>query len=508
VTGIVLHKKNRNMKKAGLIILSVFSVFLSANSQNVDDALRYSQLFYSGTARFNSMGGAFTALGGDLSSISLNPAGVGIYRSFEFTVTPQLLYNNVKTVFNNSPSSDFRYNFNLNQAGFVANIISTENTKGLINLNVAYSFVRTNNFNENITINGISNNSSMADYWVSLANGNNKSNLNDLAWAAYATYLIDTIPGSNTLYGTIWSHYGDSTNSTYGQTMRRIITNDGYTGEHSFTIGGNFDNKVYFGATLGISRLSYNGHYQHIEADDQKLIYDFENFTYTDELEASGTGYSLKLGTIIRPVEFLRLGFSFHSPVIYRIHEYFQDIVSSKWEFYDSEHNNNYVEPNTPMRYSYTLTTPFRVDAGVAFQLKKLAIFSADYELVDYRMARFSKASDSYDYYNENQSIKNILKTTSNIRLGAEFRVNNMYLRGGYGHYGKAFKQGEINENLDYNSISFGVGFRQANFFFDMAFTNLSNAQNYLMYLDPSYLQPVTITTSKNTFTATLGFKF
>jgi hypothetical protein len=512
------------MKKTVLIILFGFTVFIGVNSQNVDDALRYSQLFYNGTARFNSMGGAFTALGGDLSSLSLNPAGIGVYRSLEITITPQLIYNNVKSLFNNSHASDFRYDYNLSQIGIVANVITNNNSTGLINLNVGYSFMKTNNFNENITINGISDRSSMADYWVSLANGNSKKNLDflapnnnfiDLARRAVMAYLIDTLPGSSTLYGTIWSRYGDSTNSTYGQTMRRMITDEGYTGEHSLTIGGNLNNKVYFGATLGISSLSYKGHYQHIESDDQNLIYDFESLTYTDELEASGTGYSLALGTIVKPVEFLRLGFSFHSPTIYRIHEYYQDIVSSKWEFYDSENNNSYVYPSAPMRYSYTLTTPYRIEAGVAFQLKKLAIFSADYELVDYRTARFSKASDNYDYNapdgenpSINQSIKNILKTTSNLRLGAEFRINNIYLRGGYAYYGKTFKPGEINENLNYNSISFGVGFRQQNFFFDLAFTSMSNSQKYLMYYDPGYLQATSLSTTKNSFTATLGYKF
>ena len=140
------------MKKTSLILIFVCALFQNSFSQNVDDALRYSQVFYSGTARFMSMGGAFTALGGDLSSIGLNPAGTGVFRSFEFSITPQLFYNNTSAVFNNSRATDFRYTTNLNQAGFVANLISSGNETGLVNLNFAYSFNRSNNFNENITI--------------------------------------------------------------------------------------------------------------------------------------------------------------------------------------------------------------------------------------------------------------------------------------------------------------------------------------------------------------------
>ena len=52
--------------------------------------------------------------------------------------------------------------------------------------------------------------------------------------------------------------------------------------------------------------------------------------------------------------------------------------------------------------------------------------------------------------------IKNTLKSAGNLRFGAEFRMDKLYLRGGYGYYGKAFKTGELNEDLDHSSISFG----------------------------------------------------
>ena len=507
MTGKVILQKKDKMKKAGLILIFVSAMFLNGFSQNVDDALRYSQVFYSGTARFMSMGGAFTALGGDLSAISLNPAGTGVFRSFEFSLTPQLSYNNTSSLWNNSTSSDFRYTVNLGQIGVVTNIISTGNETGLVSLNAAYSFNKTNNFNENITINGFSNNSSMADYWVSLANGKTKNNLSNAVWAANQTGLIDTLSGYASLYGTTFSHYGDSTFSSYGQNIRRIITNEGFTGEHSFSIGANYSNKFYFGATLGISTLKYTGHYQHLEADVDNVIYDFKNFTYTDHFEATGTGYSLKIGTIIRPVEFLRVGLAFHSPTVYRINESFYDGITS---FFDFKFNgiDNYDATNKTQRYSYTLTTPMRAIVGVALQIKKLAIISADYEYVDYRMSKFSNASDDYPYYDENQGIKNILKSSSNFRLGAEYRLSNIYLRGGYSYYGKAFNANEDNKNLDYNALSFGVGMRQQSFYFDLAYTALAGTSKYYMYNDPGYLEPATIKSVKSTFAATMGFKF
>jgi hypothetical protein len=493
------------MKKLALILVSAFMIFLTANSQNIDDALRYSQTFYGGTARFMSMGGAFTALGADLSAISLNPAGVGVYRSYEISLTPQLLYNNTKSTFNGTKTSDFRYNFGLNQIGIVTSLISNNNSTGLLNLNVSYSYVRTNSFNENTTISGVSNNSSMADYWARISEGTNYKKLTGAPGIAYDAWIMDTITGSGaTSYGTIFSSYGENANSTYGQTIRRVINNEGYTGEHAFSIGGNISNKIFFGATLGVSKLKYTGHYEHLEMDESNSIPDFKNFDYINHFEAIGTGYSLKIGTIIKPIEMLRIGLAFHSPIVYRINESYYDNISSAFDNGDS-----YQFDNQTQRYSYTLTTPFRFVGGVALQLKKLAIISADYEFVDYRMARFSKASDDYNYYSENQSIKDVLKSTSNLKLGAEFRVNSkLYLRAGYGLYGKMFKPGEINADMTYNSLSFGIGFRQDNFFFDMAFTSLSNTQKYFMYDDPPYLTAASIQTAKNTFYTTFGFKF
>jgi long-subunit fatty acid transport protein len=495
------------MKRISVIILTILLVSLSNFAQNVDDALRYSQLFYGGTGRFTAMGGAFTALGADLSALSLNPAGTGVFRSSEFSITPQIFYNNISSHWNGTKTSDFTYVFNLGQIGIVSNLISTGNTSGLVNLNVAYSFNRTNSFDENFTVDGISNNSSIADFWVSRANGKTKMNIPDDAWAATKTYLIDTLSGSNNFYGTIFSNYGGNAFATYGQEIKRIVTNVGYTGEHAISIGANFSNMFYFGATLGISRLRYTGHIEHLESDVDNVIFDLKSFTYTDHLEATGTGYSLKIGTIIKPVEFLRIGLALHSPIVYRITENYFDDISS---YFDTKVDNidHYQYSNNPDAYKYTLTTPFRVNAGLAFQIKKFAIISADYEFVDYRMSQFSRAIDNINYSSENRSIKDMYKSASNIRVGGELRLSNIYLRGGYSYYGKAFKPGEDNKALDYNSVSCGIGMRQQNFYLDLSYIALNSTRLYYMYSDPGYLEPATIRTARNTFAVTLGFKF
>jgi hypothetical protein len=491
------------MKKLSFVIAILLSIFSGVNGQNVDDALRYSQIFYGGTARFMSMGGAFTALGGDISSLSQNPAGLGVFRSSELTLTPQLFHISTEAGFYGR-SNDYLYNFNLNQVGLVANLLSNQN--GLVSLNFGYSFNKTNNLNQNILIRGINPGSSMADFWANSSEGVYFRDLQDAAGIAYDAWVIDTLTGSGgSSYGTVYSNYGDNPPSIYGQNVRRLINYEGYTGEHAFSLGGNYSDKIFFGVTLGVNRLNYTSHYEHLESTDRVLPSGFHDFTYTDHYENTGTGFTVKAGVIVKPIEALRIGIAFHSPTWYRINEYFYEDMSSN--FSGGDHYNFSVDPQ---RYQYALATPFRVLVGAGLQLGKMALLSADYEFVDYSTARFSNVGDNYDYSEKNMEIKNSLRGAHNIRLGGELRFDKIYLRGGYGYYGKVFREGEDNANLDYNSFSGGLGFREKRVSVDFGFTTYNYNQSYFLYpLDNSYDPAVaSLNTNKNMFTLTLGYKF
>jgi hypothetical protein len=495
------------MKKLSLIFLVFISVCFELNAQNTSDALRNSQVFYSGTARFMSMGGAFTALGGDLSSLSQNPAGLGVFRSSEITLSPQLYHFKSLSKFNGTWTKDYLYDFNLSQAGIVANIIRNDAGSGLVTLNFGYSFNRTSNLNESILVEGQSSNSSLLDYWAEKSEGYYRDQLSSKvpeAFLAYDTYLLDTLPGSNTSYGTVFSNYGDNPPSVYGQTISRMISNEGSTAEHAFSIGGNYANKLMFGVTLGINHLSYSRKYEHMESTKADLASRFTDFNYTFHYSNTGTGYGIKIGAIYKPVEALRLGFAFHSPIFYRINAVLDDNISS----YFSYSAVPYESSNDPLRYNYALTTPFRALAGAALQIKKLALLSLDYEFVDYSTAKFSETGDNFDYTAKNKDIKKDLKSVSNIRMGAEFRLNKLYLRGGYGLYGKAWKEGIINEDLLYHSISFGLGLREQNISVDLGYSTIINSERYTLYDANIETVVSNMDLKRNMFTVSVGYKF
>jgi hypothetical protein len=493
------------MKRISLTILAASTLLTGLFAQNVDDALRYSQVFYGGTARFMSMGGAFTALGGDLSTLSQNPAGIGVFRVSEMSVTPQLNYINSTAGFHGN-SSDYLYNFNLSQAGFVSNLVTNKSSAGLVKLNFGYTFNKTNNLHQSTLIQGVSNTSSMADYWAGVGEGTKYYDLSGPEGIAFDTYVIDTLRGANGMsYGTAFSEWGDNPPSRYGQTVTRLISNDGFIGEHAISIGGNYSDKVYFGATFGISQLRYVSQFQHSESANTTMSSLFKNFNYLDYYEDRGTGYSFKLGAIFKPVESMRIGVAFHSPVWYHIDEYFFETISSN--FTDGA---RYESSNDPMRFNYALTTPFRVLGGIALQIQKVALLSADYEFVDYSMAKFSQTGDGYNYSEKNTAINNSLKSASNFRVGGEFRFNKLYLRSGYAYYGKAFAQGDANANQDYSAISGGIGFREKNFSLDFGYTHLGTSQVYLLYpLEDTIEQAkANLNNNQNMFTLTFGYKF
>src|SRR5690606_1390115 len=133
---------------------------------------------------------------------------------------PQLYHIKTTADFR-GPTNDYLYNFNLGQAGIVSRLISSGKEKGLISLNFGYSFNKTSNLNSTTRIQGISNTSSMADYWADASEGLFYGDLEGASGIAYDAWVIDTITGSNgRSFGTVFNNYGDNLSSLYGQNIR------------------------------------------------------------------------------------------------------------------------------------------------------------------------------------------------------------------------------------------------------------------------------------------------
>ncbi len=504
------------MKKITLIsLILILALPYTGTAQNMDDALRYSRLFNQGTARFNAMAGAFTALGGDISAIAINPAAAGLFRSTEVSVTPVVSFRDMNTNWNGFSTNDSYSGLSLSNAGF-ASTMSPGGSSAIKGLTFAYSFNRTNNFYRHSVIDGISNDGSMTDFWAMQASGLRTKELEGPVWMAYDAWLIDTVSNYLDEYGSIFENYGASV-PLYGQRIKREIDNSGYTSEHNIAFGINLGDKLYAGAGLGMASLSYISHYVHREIDEAQKTPDFHNFSFTDHFHATGSGWNFRFGVIARPVESLRLGISFVTPTTYSIKENYYYNLTAKLDNDTPAIPSDDLTPEVSlnnMSYSYRLTTPWHLNAGIAFQLGNLGLVSADYELIDYTNARLSRGADGYDFTDENRDISDEFRMTGNLKLGAEVRLGPLYLRGGYSYYSAAFAPGTLNENSTSNGYHAGIGYRQAGFYLDLSMVWLNGREAYMMYPGDYRDTPLynshaaDITSNDRYLSATLGWKF
>ncbi|MCX6232158.1 MAG: outer membrane protein transport protein [Bacteroidetes bacterium] len=483
------------MKKILITLLIAITANTISFAQNEIDALRYSQLFYGGTARSTAMGGAFGALGADFSSLSLNPGGIGLYKISEFTFSPSFYTGKTSSIFNNSQErDDFKYNFNLGNAGFVYTFYKRGNYAegpGFKAAQFGFGINRLNNFNNRMIMEGFNESSSMLNQYVSKANGVKAADLNSFdTQLAYDAYLIN--PKDST-------HYTSVVNR--GVLQRKSVTSGGSTNELVISLGGNYSDKLYIGATLGFPFIRYSEQSSYKETDSKDTINNFNSFTVTDNLNTSGAGINFKFGMIYRPIDMIRIGVAFHSPTYYYA---MQDEYSRRIES-DLASNGKYNVDSPKGSFDYELTTPYRFIGSLAFVLNEYGLISADYEFVDYTLSRLR--SDTYDFSNENDAIQAKYNSASNLRIGTEWRLNQLAFRAGYAYYGNPYWK---NVNVSKRTvISAGLGFREKDFFVDLAYSYSKQDEDYYFY-NPSViaLNPVKNSMIGSNIMMTIGFKY
>ncbi|MFO7879794.1 MAG: OmpP1/FadL family transporter [Bacteroidota bacterium] len=481
----------RYITTACLIVLS-----LGLFAQNQTDALRYSWLNPSGTARFNSMGGAFNSLGGDFGAISQNPAGLGVYRSSELTFTPGMMYSATNSEYLNNKEHDFNYNSVMGNIGYVGTILLENESDILKSMSFAFGYNQLQNFNQVTDIKGYNDNGSMTNYFAASSDGNRPENLGDFyEWPAYYSFLIDPLGNDSTTY--------ISSYDAYGTRQKELMQKSGNVGEYVFAMGVNLDDMFYLGASFGIQNVSFEQSKFYEESDPDDVISDFNYFTYKDRLVTDGTGYNLKLGGIVRPVDWLRASVAIHTPTFYNLHdEYSTEFVSN---FDDTDKSTTYKSPTGI--YNYKLTSPFRAQAGLAAVIYNNAIISVDYEFLNYGISKLRANDEPFDI--ENDIIAESYGAAHNIRAGAEYRFGPVAFRAGWAYFDSPYVDGEINSGADFMQYSGGIGFRSKSFFFDLAYVYYDRNEKYFLYEGYGVSSPVVDQNmTRHTMMATLGFRF
>ncbi|MEA3445549.1 MAG: hypothetical protein U9R19_12585, partial [Bacteroidota bacterium] len=214
--------------------------------------------------------------------------------------------------------------------------------------------------------------------------------------------------------------------------------------------------------------------------------------------ETKGAGYNFKFGAIIKPAQWVRFGGAIHFPTFYKLHDDYSDHLDASLTF------DNGPAVSEAGEFDYELTTPFKAIGSAAVVVGKVAIFSFDYEYLDYTKARFRNGGE---FELENGRIQDVYTAAHNLRGGMEMRFGPISLRGGYSYFGSPFQSGEINEDADYSILSGGIGINSNSFYIDFAYSQMLNSENYVLYFAQ---QPAisNIDYGRNQVMATIGFRF
>ena len=490
------------MKRSIIIAVLVVALTSPGFSQNAVDALRYSKLNMGGTARYMAMGGAFGALGADLSVLSSNPGGLGVYKSSDFSFTPSVHIGSSVSLYNGFEGSDSRANFNIANAGYVyaKRISGRTDDQGFRYIQFAFGLNRLNDFNRRYMMVGENTENSLLDTYVEQANGTNWKDIEDNyrglygfdLYPAWWTYLLD-IADTNTM-----SYFSPV---PYGGTLqRKMMEERGSMNEWNFSMGANYGELLYLGMSFSIPWIRYFETSTYNESDIADTIFDFNEFNVHNSLETRGTGFTFKFGFILRPADFIRIGGAVHTPTWYSMRDY--------WSTYDESFfdNGDYYYQESPYgKYDYKLTTPMRLQGSLAFLFKNYGLISGDYEYVDYSKARFR--ASNYSFFNENNDITLGYTKGHIIRLGTEWRTGNLSFRAGYS-YATSPYQANINDGA-VSSYSGGIGFKDENFYLDLAYVYSRYDEDYYFYgTDDIRVNPVENKLMDHRILLTLGTRF
>ncbi len=475
------------MKLKNIVLLAILITAGNASfAQYEADMLRFSQTEQGASSRFKAMGNAQTALGGDISSLASNPAGLGLFTRSEFNFTTDFNMSDVKSEYISQNSNSQKNRLGLNQAGgvFSSPIIrygdkSGDLKTGWLSINYGIAYNKTNNLNNTIDYSGINPKSSMADYFSNLGSSvsdlnidpaTSDANLNkalpkgSLQRMAYDNYLIEYNP----------SGYFPTTSLNNNQ--RNIVYHGGSQSEVNLGMGANYSNQLYIGASLGLASLNYNSSREFTESGNNRSYTnqpaDFADGTYklayTSDQTTKSSGLNGKLGLIYRATNSIRLGFSFITPTWYRIEDSFSEALDTHYNRKDgSAILPSYT--NNPELYTtaYNLRTPYHVNGGIAFIIANQGLLSGDVEYVDYSSVNFS-SGDKIVSKDMNNYVRDHYRDAVNFRLGAEYKLDRILLRAGYSSSGTPFK----NFNYSTQTASGGIGYRGNIFYADITYLN------------------------------------
>ncbi|HBX85167.1 MAG: hypothetical protein A2W97_19440 [Bacteroidetes bacterium GWE2_40_63] len=461
-----------------------------ASSQNEVDALRYSQFEPVGTARFVSMGGAFGALGGDVSVMASNPAGIGVYRRGDMVFSMAWNSQKVSSDYIGSKSTATDVDFKPSNIGYVGVMKGLESSPWKY-VNFGFGYNQLMDYQSKVSIHGVNPIGSILHYETLQINQGQSRNDN-------AYYLADAI-----FFDSTSNHYVNDyqDNDSYENEQEHQFSSSGYAGEYDFTFAANYEDQWFFGATVGFQRIRYEQEIIHSEnpIDDIAL----QSLTSDNYLKTRGNGLNLKVGFIYKINQMIRLGGAFHTPTIYNFRDDFWTNVNARIRYEDGEISNNMGE--SPLGYfNWEYASPLRLMGSAAVVIGKYGTVSAEYEYISY--SSMSLSSSDHSFNSENNMIDSLYQGTHNVRLGGELRFGILSVRGGFQYYGSPFKPFASNHDAYKMIYSGGIGLTGENLYVDLAYQYTAQNERYFMYNWEG--SGADLEKFKSKYIAAVGFRF
>ena len=495
--------------KRYLTFIVLFACAITS-AQNINDVLRYSQENLQGTARFQGMGGAYGALGGDLSALNINPAGSAVFNNSLFTISGTHHNMDNASVYFGTYSGITSNDVDINQIGGVFVFKNNDNSDWK-KMAIAVNYDVVQNFEDEFGISGNSD-QGIDNYFLNFAQGVPFGSIllqdnefiedgyldigasqgfgDQQAFLGYYGGVIDpedqddatTAYNSNALYNTV------------NQDFNRYTA--GYNSKFTLNLASQYQDNLYLGASLNFHTIFYDQVDEFRESGYESAspiqFTDFSNFLHTE-----GSGFSFSLGAIAKLNQNVRLGGSYQSPTWYRLTDDFSQRINSDL----ADDDINFINFGIVNLFeAYTIKTPAKLTGSLAMVFGKDGLLSFDYGYQDMSQAELRPTSDS-SFSTVNSEIANNLGAVSSFKLGGEYRLDQVSLRGGYRFEQSPYSDG--NNIGDLNGYSGGIGYNFGGSRVDLAVNRTEQDYN-LQLFDTGVTTPALI--NKRNTNVTLSY--
>jgi hypothetical protein len=530
------------------IPLIIAGAFLSSSiqAQTPEEALKYSFLQQGGTARNLATGGAMASLGGEFSTLFINPAGLGLFNTNEAVLSPKL--SNIKNNFNYRNNSLLRtnsnYGFDLGASGFIWALPHSSENRDEGHVAFGLGLNQVADFNNRYSYNGLNNQSSFSEKYLEELINTNSTNPNKAAYdfpygssLAINTYLVDPVFVNGQVVG-----YKSAAQAALANGLQQSNTVETKGGAYdvSFGFGMTGNRKLFIGASGSLLITNYEKRQTYSEREFTPVANNkFNSFSVEEVLKTNGIGGNFKIGAIYRPTERVRLGLAVHTPSFYSLTDKQEAYFTTDTENYQGvqrqnskdviNYQRNTLGINVNERAKYNFNTPWRVMASASYVFretdnvkKQRAFITGDVEYLNYRNITFGERTGEDEngnalpgdpnYANYLKGIKTASKKmyrgAFNARLGAELKLNIFMLRGGVAYYGNPYKD-KANLKTHRMNYSAGVGYRHKGIFIDATYiygTGRDIDRPYILSDKPNTFASNKLNT--NNFALTVGTKF